>query len=926
MRKVKRMISLLLVFAMLLTACLFALTAHAEEASSGEEAEIPAVEITDADWLLVEKLEAFGAITNEYEDLGAYVTRRQMVDIIVKYLQLQVSGVASGQPPFKDVAKDDASIDNLTALFNAGIITGDNEYNFHPDDNLTYDEAIVFVVNSVGHKLFANREGGYPTGYHRIAIKNNMLDGLKFNSGRDYIPLCDVYKMLEAAMEVGAVTPAVFSDNSVDYVVSKTETFMSDIYHITKKNGIVTGTENTKLTTHETSLTDEQVEIDGVVYDTPGYVYATSIGRAVDYYIRKNNDGTYDVAYVEENNKINHVIKVDAEDLIKGKSNNDRIYYYDENDKEKHISLTTNFRLIYNHKHDDYGLLVNSLPDYGYIEALDNTGDEVADVLFVYEYDSMIVSYVDTYNESFKEMFPAEGAEDEVSLGNYGDTINLRLMPGYSKMKLSDVKRWDVVTLMRSNDDPRMVTVYVSKNTVVGTVTEVSEEYGYFINGAYYELAPDYTQEKPKAGTTATFCLDFNGKIVAMKRDSASSAADTHSGEYAVLNGIEAGKEGTIDTTVSLRLYTASGEHITAPLNSMVNINGTPYKVGSQKNEVEALLRKTEQDANGNTYTVPQVVKYVLNDGKISSLKLAVPNAPDGELNEIASGTSLLHRTDGILRSSKKTIYFANGKTLIFCTPSMMPETEELGNQAAYKIINKFPDEKIYNPSSAHSYDVYTERHVLYNIAGGDIDIAEVILLIGYSDKKTSTGGYNGLNVVTDMRMGLNADGSPAMKLYMNTASTAVVAETVTVDGVTMNGTAVDKVLAPGYTIRYSMNYDDEIDTITTILSYDAQSKLPVEQNVNQPSSNLPNHSGSYIFFGQVNKVDASRKLIEASNGKITELIPVKGTVVEYRPDYNDAKKGKVIAGSVNSITEGDWIIFRSTKYYNYSSMIVYKQ
>ncbi|MBQ4086846.1 MAG: hypothetical protein IJC78_01215, partial [Clostridia bacterium] len=323
---------------------------------------------------------------------------------------------------------------------------------------------------------------------------------------------------------------------------------------------------------------------------------------------------------------------------------------------------------------------------------------------------------------------------------------------------------------------------------------------------------------------------------------------------------------------------------------------------------------------------VPQVVKYVLNDGKISSLKLAVPNAPDGELNEIASGTSLLHRTDGILRSSKKTIYFANGKTLIFCTPSMMPETEELGNQAAYKIINKFPDERIYNPSSAHSYDVYTERHVLYNIAGGDIDIAEVILLIGYSDKKSTTGGYNGLNVVTDMRMGLNADGSPAMKLYMNTASTAIVAETVTVDGVTMNGTAVDKVLAPGYTIRYSMNYDDEIDSITTVLSYDAQNKLPVEQNVNQPSSNLPNLGSSYIFFGQVNKVDASRKLIEANNGKITELIPVKGTIVEYRPDYNDAKKGKVIAGSVNSITEGDWIIFRSTKFYNYNSMIVYKQ
>ncbi len=927
MKKMKRVVSWFLTAVMLLTSYAFILTVHAEENAPVEETENSVVEITDADRLLAEKLEAFGAITNAYEDLGAYVTRRQMVDIIVKYLQLKVAGSASGQSPFKDVLKSDVSIDGITALYKAGVITGDEEYNFHPDDYLTYDEALVFVVNSVGHKIFANREGGYPTGYHRIAIKNDMLDGLKFSSGREYIPLCDVYKMLEAAMEVGAVTPAVFSDNSVDYRISDTETFMSETYHISKKSGIVTGTENTKLTTHETSLTDEQVEINGVVYDTPGYVYATSIGRAVDYYIRKTNDGTYDVAYVEENEKINHVVKVDAEDLIKSKSNNDRIYYYDENDKERHINLVTNFNLIYNHKHDDYGLLVNSLPKYGYIEALDNTGDEVADVLFVYEYDSMVVSYVDTYNESFKEMFPDDDADDVVSLANYGDTINIRLMPGYTKMKLGDIKQWDVVTLMRSNDDPRMIMVYVSKNTVVGTVKEVSEEYGYYINDVYYELAPDYAQEKPTAGTTATFCLDFNGKIVAMKRDSTSAAADTLSGEYAVLNGIETGKEGSIDSTVELRLYTASGTHITAPLNHTVNINGTTYKMGgSQKNEVVALLSKTEQDANGNTYTVPQVVKYVMNDGKISSIKLAVPNAADGELNEIASGSSLLHRTDGILRTSGKTVYFAKGKTVIFCTPSMMPETEDLGNQAAYKIINTFPDERIYNPSTAHSYDIYTERHVLYNIAGGDIDIAEVILLIGYSDKKTTSGGYNGLHIVTDMRMGLNNDGTPAMKLYMNASSTAVVAETVVVDGVSMSGSRINEVLAPGYTIRYTMNYDDEIDTITTLLSYDSQNRLPVEKNVKQPTSNLPNLSSEYIFFGQVTKVDSSRKLIEANNGKITELIPIKGTVVEYRPNYNDAKKGKVITGSVNSITEGDWIIFRSTKFYNYSGMIVYKQ
>ena len=472
MKKMKRFMSLLLATAMLLTSAVFTLSVYAEE-------NLPAVEVTDADWLLVEKLEAFGAITNEYEDIGMYVTRRQMVDIIAKYLRMQVAGAATGKSPFMDVPKNDISIDGITALYNAGIISGDNEYKFHPDAYLTYDEAIVFVVNAVGHKFFANREGGFPTGYHRIAIKEGMLDGLKFNSGKDYIPLCDVYKMLESAMDVGAVVPVTFTSGEVDYQVSDTETFLSDVYDIVEYKGIVTGTENTRLTKPESNMSDEQVEINGVVYDTPGYVYATSLGRAVYYYIRKTADGEYDVAYVEENNKVNKVKKIESEDLLLSKVSSSKIYYVDENDKERHLNLDDNVDVIYNGKcYRGYGSVKNVLPKYGYIEALDNTGDEVYDVLFVYDYKTVVIGAVDTYEEKFVAMFKNDAGEyEEFDLSKHGDKIDIREMPSYTKLNLKTLKQWDVATIMESKSDPKMITIYISRESVAGTVEELSDEY-----------------------------------------------------------------------------------------------------------------------------------------------------------------------------------------------------------------------------------------------------------------------------------------------------------------------------------------------------------------------------------------------------------------------------------------------------------------
>ena len=916
MRKMKRLVSLLLATAMLLTSAVFALSASAEE-------ELPAVEVTDADWLLVEKLEAFGAITNEYEDIGMYVTRRQMVDIIVNYLRLQVVSNTAGKSPFLDVPKNDISIGNIIALYNAGVITGDDEYKFHPDDYLTYDDAIVFVVNAVGHKLFAVREGGYPTGYHRIALKHGMLDGLKFNSGKEIIPLCDVYKMLESAMDIGAVTPVTFTNGEVDYQVSDTETFLSDVYNIVEYKGIVTGTENTRLTKPDSNMTDEQVEIDGVVYDTPGYVYATSLGRAVYYYIRKTTEGEFDVAYVEENDRVNNIKKVDGEDLLISKTTTDRIYYTDENDKDRHLNLATNVDVIYNGKcYRGYGSIVNVLPKYGYIEVLDNTGDEVYDVLFVYDYKTVVVGAVDTYDQKFVAMFKNDaGVYETFDLSNHGDKINICEMPDYTKMRLENLKQWDVATVMESKSDPKMITIYVSRKTINGTVEEISDELGAKINGEYYEISNDYNGADIIPGLGAIFYLDFNDKIVAIERDGTTAV-----GEYAVLIGIDY-DDNPVASGIKAKVYTSASELLILPLKNVVSIDGKRFNISSDLEKAAEYLSEGAKADNGKySLAEPYVIRMVVADNKISNIDTG-KTGEDGKLQRIAYGsTNMLHRTDGFLKAANADgttlyTYFKKDEVLVFC----IPEADEINNIEYYSVARNLTDSRIYHKMSPdavkYAHDVDVESYSLYNLAGNGIEKADVILLNGVSTEDVKSGSSNtGLKVVTKVTTAINEDGEEAAILYVNETGKELVSPQVTIGGKKISATNINDYIKPGMTITTSKNGQGEVTTINIYATYDAATDN-VTFSSSITSKELINTESNYVIQGVVKYIDTDAKMIQIDDGTRVQLLPVKGSVLSYR-----VKNEKVFSGNINDIAEGDQVIINGQRYYQISTVIVYKK
>ncbi len=460
MRKTNRFMALFIVIAMLATMMSFAAITSAEESAASS-----VIEVTDADVDVASKLQTLGVITNEF-DLSKYVTRGEMASIATTYAKIPAS---TSKQAFPDVAPEHPYYQHIGALYNMGVVTGDEKGNFYPDAYVTYDEALVYIINAIGHKPFAVREGGYPTGYHRIAIKHGMLENLSMNKGTDNATLADIYRMLDEAMSAATVIETYYGNGDATYTLSTTETFLSDIHHINKYRGIVTAIEGTSLDALDPKLGKDQIRINGKLYELGGYPEFNLMGYSVDFYV--STEDLEVVLYLEETAKANTKVKINAENIL-DKTTNDRVYYEDANEKEYHIDINKNFTMIYNGQYDEmFGTLKLALPENGYIEALDNDRDGVYDVVFIFTYTNIIVDGISADFKQIRDKVTGRtedlSEEDQVIKVYYRNSRTLTP---------DSIQMGDILSIAESKLEPKVKTVLISREMVSGKIESTSSD------------------------------------------------------------------------------------------------------------------------------------------------------------------------------------------------------------------------------------------------------------------------------------------------------------------------------------------------------------------------------------------------------------------------------------------------------------------
>lgn len=866
MKRTKRLVALLVTIATLASLFVFSVPASAEE--------LPRVEVTAEDELRIEKLEALGVIDVKY-NAASYVTRRQMAEIIVRYMNLAVTS-SEAETPFRDVKTSDTAYVAIRTLYDMGIVSGDYDKRFNPDNYLTYDEALVFIINAIGYKMFAVREGGYPTGYHRVAISHGMLKNLSIKNGSDAVKLPDVYKMLEAALNAAAIEESFYGNGDSTYSFSATETFLSTTYGIRKYRGVVSGNEYTRLANAKATLTDEQIEIDGAngkkVYETPGYFYGYMLGYTVDYYLKDAKGvNDYELKYIEEANKLNKKIKIDADDLLveKTAASSNRIYYKDADKNDEHISFGSVY-YIYNNQSAGFTTFADVLPARGYIEALDNNSDGIYDVLFVYEYVSYVVEAVDTY-DNFIKVKDGESTK-EIDLDNKREKCAIYLVGSTELKDINAVTAGSVISVLESASSTYKVrTIYVSNKTITGTITTVDSDDGYLIGGNYYK---PYDGVSFKVGTNGLFYIDMNDQVV----DYAYNAADDKA-VYGIMTAYEKG-ENRDDAALSVKIYTSTGEFAVLPLAERVKLNefrdlldesGKYIETKSElkrydltnKSDVAKAVSWITHDDGEITSLYP--VKYTVVNDEITSMEQALPTtktAAEGVFNTMQDkiGTVYL-RSNGAMFYGKTVgvdgynNYLYSASTVKgFVIPPDAPDAntakENFGEIKNYANKISISDGK---------YELKTDEGIYYTLYSFGTEAKNRIDLMVFKSKPTgadvSTDTMAVIKKITDYA---NEDGIVVKKLYLNENTEVVLADKIRLlvpiscvyhglaymaekdfgttgghhavfqnDDVSLDTIIENNFLDPGNVIIYGTNGDGVVDSIRVIANYDESELNP---------------------------------------------------------------------------------------------------
>ena len=209
MKNLKKVLALVVVFAMMLSTVAFA-------------GSFPDV-ADDADYAsAIETLAAMGFFKGD--DNGnfnpdATITRAEYAVIVCRLLGIE--GSATGKCDFTDAA-DHWATGYIKMANQYGIVKGYGDGNFGPDDAVKYEEAVKMLVCALGYEPMATSKGGYPTGYIAVASQIGLLDGV---SG--------------AAQGTGAARNivATMTYNALDIPVMEQVGFGTEIsYEIMKKN------------------------------------------------------------------------------------------------------------------------------------------------------------------------------------------------------------------------------------------------------------------------------------------------------------------------------------------------------------------------------------------------------------------------------------------------------------------------------------------------------------------------------------------------------------------------------------------------------------------------------------------------------------------------------------------------------------------
>lgn len=738
------------------------------------------------------RLQALG-ILQGFEDgtlqLQEPVTRAQAAVMTVKAMGFSGDIIESMDTPFTDVPKGHWASGYISIAHGAGVVEGNGDGTFAPEENITISQGIKIAVCMLGYGGMAEERGGYPSGYTAVAaglgLLNDIQHGMEEPATRG-----DIAMLVDKALDTSRI---VNITGSAEY--EKDDETYYDILMRDQELNYVQGnvTENTWTSlTGVSSLEVGQVKIDGIPYEVGDTDIERWVGYPVKAYVKEENDGGLPtiVRYMI-NEKGSNTLVLDADDIIRISESEIR-YEQESGGAQTEKIRFQDIPCVYNGKLlSGNELYLDQISVYdGDYRLIDNDGDGQYDVVFITERESFTIDRVSQNGNailfSSTESFRGESG---FTFNFDDDDYHYRFYDkNGTELTFADLKEDQTVTIIASLD-LKNVEMIVSNNSVTGAVTGMEEDSEtLWIGDTAYRVAKD-ADGNPKVtveiGDYGTFLMNDKGELT---------------GKQLAVGG----------STKFGYVIDASTQSFGANAQVKLIGNASGEKIIEEEDDVETISYEYK---NSEMQVLDLAGKVNLNGSSTGSTGISAALLRGNVIRYTQNAAGEINKIDIFPCSLPQTGYNFNAKILSF------------GGQESGFLVDDSTN-IICVPLSADTDEDYLEKVTLvdkssYSAVGIDIDeetqVAGSVVIYAQMDAEAPKliDEDDDVSIIGKVSMVAGEEGEQIYKLTMLTRD-KIVEEYVRPDS---RAQEIVRTLRLGDLIRYSLGSDDRIDNIDKMAS-----------------------------------------------------------------------------------------------------------
>lgn len=787
------------------------------------------------------------------------ITRKEFAVIVCKMLGLGDAASQPGETSFSDVPSDDAASGSIKLASEMGMINGYSDGKFYPDEIVTYEQVVKVLVCALGYELYAQRQGGYPAGYFTVAAEKGLTKQINGTLGSE-VNRGMMARLVYNALDIDIMDQTEFGDEN-QFSIAKDKTILSEKLNIEKGEGRVVATGDTALV-GSSPLGNTEVMIDRRIYKIGDTNIEDFLGYSVTYYARKDREGGNEtLVYVSIEPNDNQIVTIEAKNIDSSTTKEKFVYWLDKDkdNKPKEVTVSRTVDVVFNGKAFASYTDGEFKPDSGKVVLIDSDRDNVYDTAIITSYKTYVIDSVNMEDKIIYDKYN----QPKLDLGS--SDVEVNIIKNGQKTVIDNLQEWNVLSVAESKGDgtKELITLVVSDNSVKGKVTETEDDDA--STDAVKAVYIDGNKYEVAANYTDAINMDTSGTFYLNVEGEIAGLDEETSGEYQYAYLIDAASLEGVADICEIKLFNTKGKIAVYTGAKKIKIDGIPFE---RKDDIIQELKTPREGGAIQNDIIPQVVKYGTNSaGEIDYIDTVKQGPDENEDNLRVSTASGSYKYKS--REKSFGLKFVTGKkTVILNVPT--DKTDE--DSYRIKKVDEFVNDSSYTLMA-------------YNASSGNVPD-----LIFQEGGGSALNNSTPLTLVEKVTTSVNKDGEKVYRLYCVYKNEVV--------GINAKAGLVLNV-ALGDVIRYSKNAKEEIDNYVKVFSYDNSDPNAEIRPLNGVYEKLGSGTDVYgeyrVVYGQVYAKDSGEGTFvvkSPTNSILTCTTNIKAPIYIYNSTKKTAAVG----------------------------------